>query len=458
MARAVAVIACPGLPIDPHPGARSWCRRPPSRGNVVGSRTHDQAWDPGEIDVAIRLLHAITSLESGGAQTMLLRLLEETSRAKFEPFVLGLMKPDPGRAGTVAPQVAALQVPIATLGMPRRSPTLASIWRLCRTVRAVGPDLLHGWMYHGNLAATIGSKALPDRPPVIWNVRHSIEDLTLEKRLTRWVIRLCARLSGLPRAIIYNSRVSAAQHRALGFHAEHAVVIPNGFDTGRFRPQPDGRAWLCRTLGIDPALTIVGMIARDHPMKDPGNLLRAVALLQARGGAAVHVVIAGDGLDQTNPELRALVRTSGLNSRVSLLGERNDVAALLAGVDIVALPSAWGEGFPNILGEAMACGVPCVATDVGDSTWVVGPHGLIVPPRQSEALADALARLIDLGADARRQLGLTGRARIVQHFSIQEVARQYEALHLQVGAAHAARRPWRAVTPSLCGSVGRSDR
>jgi glycosyltransferase involved in cell wall biosynthesis len=185
------------------------------------------------------------------------------------------------------------------------------------------------------------------------------------------------------------------------------------------------------------------MIARNHPMKDPGNLLRAVTLLQARSGVTLHVVIAGDGLDQMHPELGALVGALGLGSRVSLLGERNDVPALLAGVDIVALPSAWGEGFPNILGEAMASGVPCVATDVGDCTWVVGPHGLVVPPRQSEALADALARLIDLGPDARRQLGLAARARIIQHFSIQEVARQYVALHLEVAAAPGARRPWR---------------
>jgi glycosyltransferase involved in cell wall biosynthesis len=278
---------------------------------------------------------------------------------------------------------------------------------------------------------------------VIWNIRHSVHDLALEKRLTRAIIRLCARLSRLPRAIVYNARVSAAQHRALGFAAGRAVVIPNGFDTARFRPRPDAKAWLCRELAIDPALTLVGMIARNHPMKDPGNLLRAVALLQARGGAAVHLVIVGDGLDHTNAELGALVRELGLCPRVTLLGERNDVPALVAGFDIAVLPSAWGEGFPNMLGEAMASGVPCVATDVGDSTWVVGAHGLIVPPRQSEALADALARLIGLGADARRQLGLAGRARIVQHFSIQEVARQYEALHLKVGAAAGTERLWR---------------
>ena len=392
--------------------------------------------------MTISVLHAITSLESGGAQTMLLRLLEATSRDQFEPTVLTLMNPDEARVGTVAPHVAALRIATATLDMPRRSPTLPSIWRLCRTVRAVAPDLVHGWMYHGNLAATIGGRALPYRAPVIWNVRHSVRDLALEKRLTRWIIRLSARLSRLPRAIVYNSRISAAQHQALGFDARRSVVIPNGFDTRRFRPQPEGKARLCRELGIDPAHTVIGMIARDHPMKDPGNLVRAVALLQARGCAAVHLVMIGDGLDEAHPELRALVREAGLGARVALLGERNDVPALAAGFDIAVLPSAWGEGFPNALGEAMACGVPCVATDVGDCTWVLGPHGIIVPPQRSEALASALARLIDLGADARHQLGLAGRARIQQYFSIQEVARQYEALHLQVSAAQAARRTW----------------
>ena len=393
--------------------------------------------------MTIRILHAITSLESGGAQTMLLRLLEETSRAKFEPVVLGLMHPDESRVGTVAPQLAALGLKVATLDMPRGSPSLPTVWRLYRTVRAAAPDLVHGWMYHGNLAATIGSQSLPYRPAVIWNVRHSVHDLALEKRLTRWIIRLSARLSRLPRAIIYNSRISAAQHQALGFQAKRTVVIPNGFDTARFRPRPDGKARLCQELGIDPARTVIGMIARNHPMKDPGNLVRAVALLQARAGAAGHLVIAGDGLDATHPELGALVRELGLGSRVTLLGERNDIPALVAGFDIAVLPSAWGEGFPNMLGEAMASGVPCVATDVGDCAWVLGPHGIIVPPRQSEALADALARLIALGADARRQLGLAARARIIQHFSIQEIARQYETLHLQVSAAQAARRPRR---------------
>jgi glycosyltransferase involved in cell wall biosynthesis len=351
------------------------------------------------------------------------------------------MDPDKARVGTVAPQIAALRIAIATLGMPRGRASLPTIWRLCRTVRALAPDLIHGWMYHGSLAATIAGRSLPYGAPVIWNIRHSVQDLAVEKRLTRWIIRLSAQLSRFPRAIIYNARISAAQHQALGFDPSNAVVIPNGFDTARFRPQPDGKARLCKALRIDPEATVIGMVARNHPMKDPANLVRALALLQAGGHAAVHLVIIGDGLDPAHEGLGALVRELGLGPRITLLGERNDVPALVAGFDIAVLPSAWGEGFPNVLGEAMASGVPCVATDVGDCAWVLGPHGIIVPPRQSEALAKALSRLIDLGAEARRQLGLAARARIVHHFSIQEIARQYEALHLRIAAAPGARRP-----------------
>jgi glycosyltransferase involved in cell wall biosynthesis len=162
-------------------------------------------------------------------------------------------------------------------------------------------------------------------------------------------------------------------------------------------------------------------------------------LLQARG-RPVHLVVIGNGLDERNQELSALVRESGIGAHVSLLGERTDVPALVSGFDIAALCFAWGEGFPNVLGEAMASGVPCVATDIGDCGWVLGPHGILVPPRDSEAMADALGRLIDLGSEGRQQLGLAGRARILQHFSLQEVVRQYEALHRSVSAAHPGRR------------------
>jgi glycosyltransferase involved in cell wall biosynthesis len=392
--------------------------------------------------MAIKVLHVITTVEIGGAERMLVRLLEVGARDKFEPSVLSLMDPDRASVGTLAAQIAGLRVPVGTLGLAQGRLSPAGAWRLCRTVRASAPDLLQGWMYHGSLAATIGSWSLPQRTPVLWNIRHSVHDLALEKPLTKLIIRLSAKLSHLPEAIIYNSRVSAAQHARLGFDASRAVVIPNGFDGVRFRPRPEAKTRLRAELGIDPAQAVIGMVARDHVMKDPGNLVRAAASLRARGHA-VHLVIVGPGLDWSHRELSTLVRECGLGDAVSLLGERTDIPDVVAGFDLAALSSAWGEGFPNVLGEAMASGVPCVATDVGDCGWVLGEHGSTLPPRQSEAMANALARLIALGTEGRRELGLAGRARVLQHFSIQEDVRLYEALHLRVSAAHAARLPWR---------------
>lgn len=392
--------------------------------------------------MSVKILHAITTFEIGGAENMLLRLLESGSRDEFEPTVLSLMDPAECPGETLVAQAAALGAATFTLGLAQGSWHLGGLRRLWRIVRTASPELIQGWMYHGNLAATIGGWLAPRRPVVLWNVRHSLHDLALEKPMTRLILRASKRLSHLPAAIIYNSRISAAQHARFGFDDSRTVVIPNGFDGTVFRPRPDAGARLRRELGIDPGRTVIGLVARDHPMKDPANLVRAVGLLRARG-YAVHLVIVGRGLDESHRELCAAVRESGLGGQVSLLGERTDIPALVAGFDVAALSSAWGEGFPNVLGEAMASGVPCVATDVGDCSWVLGPHGIIVPPRQSEALANALAKLIDLGPDARHQLGVAGRARILQHFSLQEVVRQYEALYLRVSASHAARRPWR---------------
>jgi glycosyltransferase involved in cell wall biosynthesis len=371
----------------------------------------------------VRVLHTITDLDVGGAETMLCRLLAAGQRTKFEPVVVSLMNP-----GALASQIEALSVSIETLGMPRRMPSLATLFRLVRSARAIRPDLLQGWMYHGNLAATVSAWAIGRPLPVLWNIRHSVHDLAHEKPLTRSIIRLGAALSRLPRAIIYNSRVSAGQHEALGYVAGRTVVIPNGFDCERFKPSADAKARLCQQLEIDPATTIVGMIGRDHPMKDPVNLITALGLLE-REASEVHLAIVGRGYDGGNGTLARAIRCAGMASRVSLLGERHDIPSIVAGLDIAVVPSAWGEGFPNVLGEAMASGVACIATDIGDCAWIVGDAGLIVPPADSQALAEALRGLIELGPEGRHRLGQAGRARTLKHFSIREIVRRYEELY-----------------------------
>jgi glycosyltransferase involved in cell wall biosynthesis len=292
----------------------------------------------------------------------------------------------------------------------------------------VRPDLIQGWMYHGNLTASICALLANRRMPVLWNVRHSIHDMQHENRLTRGIIRAGAALSSSPRWIIYNSRISATQHEQLGYDASKTVVIPNGFDCELFQPRTDMSAWLRQEIGVADRSVIVGMVARNHPQKDPHNLIKAAALVAGRG-IDLHVVIVGPGFDRGNAELMAAITQAGIAARVSLLGQRHDIPQIVAGLDIATLPSAWGEGFPNVLGEAMACGVPCVATDIGDSAWIVGRTGMVVPPRDSEALADALAGLATLDRDARLQLGATARARVLENFEIGDIIQRYEQLY-----------------------------
>ncbi|HWV13402.1 MAG TPA: glycosyltransferase, partial [Sphingobium sp.] len=221
----------------------------------------------------------------------------------------------------------------------------------------------------------------------------------------------------------------------LGFHARHAMVIPNGFDPDLFRPREGAREELAASLAIDTGSLIIGMAARNHPMKDAANLVEAV--LRARqSGVDAHLILTGEGMDQPTGRLEQLLKALPVD-RVTLRGHDGSLAELLPGLDVLALPSAWGEGFPNILGEAMACGKPCIATDVGDSGWVLGDTGIIVPPRDAAALAESIVTLARLGPDGRRQLGAAARTRVKESFSMKRIAGMYSDLYRSVHDAGA---------------------
>lgn len=368
--------------------------------------------------------HIATSLNMGGAQTMLVKLIEAEAacRTDVRHSVVSLLHPGVLAAG-LGP------TPVYSLGMKRGLPGPAAILRLMRISAHVRPDLLQGWMYHGNAAASVASLAQTRRPPVLWNVRHSLADLQNESRTTRTLLNLSARLSRTTAAILYNSHAAARQHEAIGFAAERSVVIPNGFDCRRFRPDPTRRAVLQELFGVPAEPIVVAMVARLHPMKDQAMLVDAVVRAR-KAGHDLHLMLAGTDLNAPPPALAARIAQLP-DDRVTLIGERTDVADWLGGVDILALSSAWGEAFPNILGEAMACGIPCVATDVGDSAWIISDAGLIVPPRDAEAMAAALGQLAG-DVNERHRRGAAGRARVTEHFEIEKIASRYRQLYLSI--------------------------
>ncbi len=376
-----------------------------------------------------RIVFIITNLHTGGAEMMLYKLLSRMDRNEFAPEVISLME-----VGTVGEKIRELDIPVYALDMKKTTSDPVSGLRLVRLVKSLQPDLLQGWMYHGNLAAQFANSFLPQAGPVLWSIRHGIDGLKNEKRSTAWVIALGAKLSRKPMMIIYNSKVSAQQHEALGYLSSKSTVIPNGFDTDSFSPSREAKQRIHRELGIEATAHTIGLFGRYHAHKDHETFVRAAACI-SEFRDDVHFVLAGTHVDETNRILVDAIANRNLHSRFHLLGERRDLNRIMPGLDMVC-SSSIEEGFSNVLGEAMACGVPCVATDVGENRYIIGDTGFIVPPREPDALANAWDRMFNLTSLERAQLGERARERIVHSFSLPSVTHDYESVYHKVLSSH----------------------
>ncbi len=378
----------------------------------------------------MKILHVITDLDTGGAEMMLVRLLSQLDRDRFQSSVISLMD-----RGSLGDRLAALQIPLHILNLKAGRLSPASIGKLRHLVCQFNPNLIQGWMYHGNLAAQLANFLASRSIPILWNIRQSLYSLKYEKFSTATLIRLEAWLSTCPTRILYNSRTSAQHHERLGYQASKTLVIPNGFDTAQFQPNSDAYHSLRRELELPADTLLIGLVARYHPMKDHATFLHAVAyFVQQRSQLNLRFLLCGSGVDWHNSSLAKLIDTLNLRPWIHLLGERQDIARLQAALNFATL-SSFTESFPNALGEAMACGVPCIATAVGDTPWLVGDTGWLVPPRSPDALAAAWSAAIALSPAQRQQRGQSARERIKQHFSLPAIVVQYESLYTAVGAS-----------------------
>lgn len=372
----------------------------------------------------LRVVFLITGLNGGGAETMLFHMMRMIDRDRFEPVVISLM--DRGRLGDA---IAALGVPVHTIGMTPGRPTPGAFIRMVKITRAARPDVIQGWMHHGNLAAQFVSIFV--RARVCWCIQNSFRSFSLMKPLTRLAVWLTARMSRLAAKIVFVSKVSRSQYEGLGFNPERGCVIPNGADAVLYQPSMEARRSVREELGLSPDAILIGLIGRYHPQKDHATFLRAAAIL-ARNRPEVHFLLAGAGVDRANATLADLVRSIEIDSRVHLLGERSDMPRLNAALDIATSSSSFGEALSLALVEAMACAVPCVVTDVGDSAILVGKTGVVVPPMDAQALANGWERLVAGGPQMRRELGEAARQRAEESFSISSIVRRYENLYLEL--------------------------
>lgn len=361
---------------------------------------------------------------------MLLKLLSSSGSERVESRVTTLIP-----EGKVASRLRDAGVIVDSLDMSRAVPSPLAIPRLATRLRAWRPDLVQGWLLQGNLMATLASRFAFLRVPVLWNVRWALYDLETESHRSRVLLRMTGALSRSPQRILFNSQRALEQHAVLlGYPLDRGTVIPNGFDVSRFAPDAVARREVRQELQVPSDAVLVGLIARYHPMKDHVNALRAAQRLVALGHKALFL-FAGKDVDSANSELAGVIASLGLSAHVRLLGERHDTPRLFASLDLY-WASSWArgvaEGFPNVLGEAMASGVPCVATDVGDARWVLGDVGRIVPPHDPEALALAAHDILSMSEPARHAEGERARARIRREFAIEDVVKRYHDVYQQL--------------------------
>ncbi len=367
----------------------------------------------------------ITGLSTGGAETMLHKLMQNLDRSRFTPTVISLTT-----KGEIGPRIEALGIPVYALGMASGIPSPLKLFRLTQLLRQLKPDVVHTWMYHADLLGGIAAR-LAGCNQLVWGIHHSNLSKTDNKRMTLLVVKACAVFShAVPTYILSCSHRAQHIHAAVGYAADKLYVIPNGFDLECFIPEILARSSVRIELGLPEGALLVGLIARFDSQKNHFGFMDAAASVYAQC-PQVHFLLAGTGVDSDNLALTSAIVARGLKTNMHLLGRREDVPRLMASLDVLA-SSSDGEAFPNVLGEAMACGVPCVVTDVGDSAEIVGNTGRVVPAGDMAGLADGLLALLRLSVDEKRALGEQARARVAANYEIGHVTRLYEAFYERV--------------------------
>jgi glycosyltransferase involved in cell wall biosynthesis len=398
----------------------------------------------------IRICHLITDLDAGGAERALVNLVTRLDSSRFSSEVVTLIEP-----GVFADQLRSVGIPVTSLGMTRGRPSLSATVKLVRHLRRTRPAILQTWLYHADLLGTIAHRFAP-RMHLVWNVRCSNVANSAGSRHLRVIVGALARLSRWPKAIIANSHRGKTFHERLKYRPRRWIEIPNGVDTNQFRPRPDMRGALRRALEITDGEIVVGMIAGYRPMKDHRTFLQAAAQF-AKDYPNTRYLLCGEGCGRDNASLRGEIESAGLPTKVVQLGLRKDMDAVYAAIDISTLPSAFGEGFPNAVIESMACGVPCVSTDVGDCREIIGDSGVVVPPRDPLALARGWRTALDnMEIFSKR-----ARARAVENFPLDAICLRYEEIYqelawaMQPGFKHTAgSAPQAADAPASCSQYG----
>ena len=363
-----------------------------------------------------RVLHVITALGEGGAEAVLYRLCQQTIR-ECDHIVISLTN-----RGKYAQYLEKLGVKVQDLRMRSFFSAFLGFFRLIRLIGIYRPHCVQTWLYHGDLIGGIAARFCGVRR-VYWGVHNSTLKKGSSSRNTILIRKLLALLSWIvPQKIIFCSNTAKNIHLFLGYTNSNFCLIPNGCDTELFHPDERTRLKTRENIGIGKDDFLCGVVARNDPQKDHENLFQALRLLKS-DGHNIRCVLVGERVDL----LAKKVEHFGLVDQVTILGSTDNVQAVMSSIDVLILPSLYGEAFPNVLLEAMSCGTPCIATNVGDVKEIIGNTGVVIPAGDYKSLAQAVMLLKKmknknvLWGKMQREC----RNRICKHFTIEKMASRY---------------------------------
>src|SRR5690625_2504250 len=325
----------------------------------------------------IKVTHLITGLNMGGAETMLYKLLQYTNQEKYQIKVISMTN-----KGVYGNKIEKLGLEVVTLDMKNGRPSIRGFRKALKHTK--GTDVLQTWMYHADLLGYLLSK-VTNIKKVIWGIRRSNLEPHLMGRTTSIIAKLNARFSKAIDKVVSCSIEGKKNHIAHGYYQDNIIFIPNGFELERFNPNENAREYLSDLIEKKIDIPYILHVARWNVIKDYNNLIQALGILKGKK-INFHAILVGPKITNKNEELAHLIEKEDIRENVSLLGKRNDIPNIMAGSDVF-VSSSSGEGFPNVVGEAMLCKTPCVVTDVGDSGYIVGDTGRIVPKQNPKKLA-----------------------------------------------------------------------
>jgi len=349
----------------------------------------------------------------GGAERMLQRVIRHGNTPEFEHLVLSIKN-----FQQVAEELTAEGIDVQSLNVQADYYKLPkAVLQLASRIRKFKPDVIQSWMYMADFFGGIASHLAAPKTPMIWTIRHSTLDPSIDSRALRGCAAGCARLSRrVPTKIVLNSHAAVPIHAVAGYDESRMLVIPNGFDVSRFSPSQQLRRETRQRLGIAQDTPIVGRVARFHANKDHITFLKAAQIVLAQRPDA-RFLVCGQPQTISSQQVQQDIKSFGLADAVQLVELQSDIVPLNCSFDI-ATCSSITEAFPNVIGEAMSCGVPCVSTDVGDAAQIIGDTGRVVPAQAPQEFADAVLELLNLPEDNRRQLGATARQRVIDNFEL----------------------------------------